>query len=353
MPSTYSSLLRLELMATGEKSATWGDITNTNLGTLLEKGIAGTASADVTAGNVTLTSLNGADDQARCMIISVTGTPGVSRNVVAPSSSKVYVVLNGSNAPIVFKGSATTGTTIPAGTKAVVAWTGSDFASVSLPFDGSSVYLKTAAVNAVKLESTTARGSGSVVMALYDPSGAKGYFGYGSPNDKLQIYQGLNADVEVYVNGSQQFRITSAGQLYANNIHNNGSGATGTTPMLASGTYNPTGAAVSNCSGVSGGNANWSRVGNVVTVHGDIGLTVTSASSASSFGISLPIASNFTGGNEAQGQVVLYGAGAAPDAVGALLGDTVNDRAQVFFYAPASSAGVNYAAYFTFSYVVQ
>ena len=31
MPSTYVNNLRLEEMATGEKSGTWGTITNTNL----------------------------------------------------------------------------------------------------------------------------------------------------------------------------------------------------------------------------------------------------------------------------------------------------------------------------------
>lgn len=133
MPSTYSSLLRLELMQTGEKSATWGDITNTNIGTLLEKGIAGTASVSVTSGNATLTTLNGADDTGRCMIIAVTGTPGVSRNVVAPSSSKVYAVINGSDAAIVFKGAATTGVTLQSGQRAWVAWTGSDFAIIGTP----------------------------------------------------------------------------------------------------------------------------------------------------------------------------------------------------------------------------
>lgn len=133
MPSTYSSLLRLELMATGEKSATWGDITNTNLGTLLEKSIAGLASVNVTAGNVTLTALNGTDDESRCAIISVTGTPGVSRNVVAPSSAKLYAVINGSNAAIVFKGAATSGVTLSAGEKAWLAWNGSDFVQIGVP----------------------------------------------------------------------------------------------------------------------------------------------------------------------------------------------------------------------------
>lgn len=31
MPSSYSTTLGIELMVTGEKSGTWGDITNTNL----------------------------------------------------------------------------------------------------------------------------------------------------------------------------------------------------------------------------------------------------------------------------------------------------------------------------------
>lgn len=132
MPSTYSPLLRLELMATGEKSATWGDITNTNLGTLLEKSIAGTASVNVTAGNVTLTALNGTDDESRCAIINITGTPGVSRNVVAPSTSKTYSVINGSNAAVVFKGAATTGVTLAAGERAWLSWNGSDFVRIGI-----------------------------------------------------------------------------------------------------------------------------------------------------------------------------------------------------------------------------
>jgi hypothetical protein len=40
MASSYSADLKLELMATGEKSGTWGDITNTNL-IILQQAIAG------------------------------------------------------------------------------------------------------------------------------------------------------------------------------------------------------------------------------------------------------------------------------------------------------------------------
>ena len=115
MASTYSTLLRIELIGTGDQSGTWGSTTNVNLGTLIEQAIAGTTSIDVTAGNVTLTNYNGTSDQARCAAIRVTGTPGASRNIVAPASSKLYVVANGSNNAVVLKTSTSTGLTIPTG----------------------------------------------------------------------------------------------------------------------------------------------------------------------------------------------------------------------------------------------
>jgi hypothetical protein len=135
MASTYSPLLRVELIGTGDQSGTWGLTTNENLGTILEDAIAGTATIDVTVSNVTLTNVDGAADEARCMILKVIGTPGTSRNIVAPSTSKVYVVINDSNNSIVLKGSATTGLTILSGDRLVAAFNGTDFVSIvpSLP----------------------------------------------------------------------------------------------------------------------------------------------------------------------------------------------------------------------------
>lgn len=115
MASTFSPILRIELIGTGDQSGTWGNTTNVNLGTLIEQAIAGTATIDVTAGNVTLTNFNGATDQARCMSLRVTGLPGVSRNIIAPAVSKIYVINNGSDAAVVLKTSVSTGLTIPSG----------------------------------------------------------------------------------------------------------------------------------------------------------------------------------------------------------------------------------------------
>lgn len=132
MPSTYSPILRIELITNGEQSGLWGTTTNTNLGTLIEQAIAGTATISVAAGDVTLTNLNGASDQARCMALKITGSPGVSRNVIAPAVSKVYVVDNGSDAAVVLKTSTSTGLTVPAGKIQVTYYNGTDFVLVGL-----------------------------------------------------------------------------------------------------------------------------------------------------------------------------------------------------------------------------
>jgi hypothetical protein len=115
MASTFSPILRIELIGTGDQSGTWGNTTNVNLGTLIEQAIAGTASIDVTVGNVTLTNYNGTTDEARCMALRVSGTPGASRNIIAPAVSKIYVIANGSDSVVVLKTSASTGLTVPSG----------------------------------------------------------------------------------------------------------------------------------------------------------------------------------------------------------------------------------------------
>lgn len=132
MTINYTSLLGLAQPVTGTESGTWGTVVNDEITALVEQAVAGAVSIDVTAGNVTLTDTDGVSNQARNAILLVTGTPGTSRNIVAPSSSKVYVVQNGSDGAIVLKGSSTTGVTIPVGVDALCFWNGSDFEIVGM-----------------------------------------------------------------------------------------------------------------------------------------------------------------------------------------------------------------------------
>jgi hypothetical protein len=103
MPSTFSPSLRIELIASGEKSGTWGVFTNNNLGDLIEQAITGNTALDVTAGNITLTALNGVSDQSRSAVLTVTGTAGVTRVLTIPNLRKPYTVKNNANATVQVK----------------------------------------------------------------------------------------------------------------------------------------------------------------------------------------------------------------------------------------------------------
>lgn len=120
MPSTYSPSLRIELIGTGEQSGTWGNTTNTNLGTLIEQAITGVLTINLTAGSITLTSINGATDQARNAVIVVTGTQVTTNNVVIPNSNKTYLINNTSSFQIGVKTSSGSAYFCPTGTISTV-----------------------------------------------------------------------------------------------------------------------------------------------------------------------------------------------------------------------------------------
>ena len=98
MASTYSNRLRLELMATGEKSGEWGLITNTNLGTLIEEAIAGVETITLTSdADYTLSISSGSSDQARQAVLIIESNLSLTstRNIIIPAQEKVYIVKNG------------------------------------------------------------------------------------------------------------------------------------------------------------------------------------------------------------------------------------------------------------------
>lgn len=94
MASTYSPDLRIELIANGEKSGTWGTITNLNLGTLIEDAIAGAATVTTSSAAQALTVFNGAQDQARCSTLVLNTAAASNYNVYVPPVPKLYAVRN-------------------------------------------------------------------------------------------------------------------------------------------------------------------------------------------------------------------------------------------------------------------
>lgn len=123
MASTYSQNLKLELMGAGDQSGTWGDTTNTNLGTTLEEAVVGYGAVQFTNdANLTLTLSNSNTTQlARNFFLYVTSTVSLSatRDLIVPTIRKPYVVQNATTGgqAIQVRTAAGTGILVPSGKK--------------------------------------------------------------------------------------------------------------------------------------------------------------------------------------------------------------------------------------------
>lgn len=94
MPS-YTSSLRLIQPTTGEYPGTWGTQVNTGITALVDNAVAGTATIPVGNTDYTLSTANGATDEARSAVLNLTAGAGVgARNIICPALSKLYVVYN-------------------------------------------------------------------------------------------------------------------------------------------------------------------------------------------------------------------------------------------------------------------
>jgi hypothetical protein len=143
MPTGNTTLLGLALPVEGELDGTWGDVVNDSITSLVDSAVAGTTTLSADA-DVTLTTTALAANQARQAIIRWTASNGATtRNITAPAQSKAYIVINAGTGSIVIRGAGpTTGVTIAAGDKALVAWSGSDFVRVGASAGGSNTQVQ-------------------------------------------------------------------------------------------------------------------------------------------------------------------------------------------------------------------
>jgi len=103
-------------MATGENSATWGDVTNTNLGTAIEEAITGSANVAFSNANTTLTLTDtNATQTARNLRLNLTGNATSGYNLVVPAIEKAYIVNNGTDGTITIKNATGTNIAVPTG----------------------------------------------------------------------------------------------------------------------------------------------------------------------------------------------------------------------------------------------
>jgi hypothetical protein len=196
MTTQYTTLLGFALPVTGELSGTWGDTVNNSITQLEEDAIAGVATASVTSGNWTLsTTGSGASNEARKAILIPTGTPGVSRNILAPNSSKAYIVDNQSDAAVVLKGvtGPTTGITIAAAEKCLAAWNGSDFVKV-----GSTLPISTVPISSGGTGQTTA----TAAFDALAPTTTQGDTIYYNGTDNVRLAKGTAGQALVMNSGA-------------------------------------------------------------------------------------------------------------------------------------------------------
>jgi len=122
MPSTYSTDLRIELIANGEQSGTWGTTTNSNLGTIIEDAISGLVTYNTATQKYALTAVNGGADQARCAALAISTSFAGDFEIYVPPVTKLYVFKNTDTTyDATVYCSDTIGSTVPGGDGVVVA----------------------------------------------------------------------------------------------------------------------------------------------------------------------------------------------------------------------------------------
>ena len=99
MASTYVNDLRLNEMATGDASGTWGTVTNTNLELIAEAFSFGTEAITTNADTHTTTIADGSTDPGRSMFLKYTGTLDSACTItIGPNTvSKLWFIENGTS----------------------------------------------------------------------------------------------------------------------------------------------------------------------------------------------------------------------------------------------------------------
>ena len=134
MASSTSSDLKLELITTGEKSGTWGTITNTNL-EILEQAASGYLALAVGGADVALSLANYATSNGKNLYYKFTGTLTANRTVTMPDSAeRVFIVedataRSSSNYTLTVKTVSGTGVEMPVGAKMVLYSDGTNISS--------------------------------------------------------------------------------------------------------------------------------------------------------------------------------------------------------------------------------
>ena len=136
-----TSLIGLTLPVQGTLSGSWGNTVNNAISQIVDVAVAGTQTITVDT-DINLAVTTGTDastgltaNSSQYAVLLCTGARTALRFINTPKQSKTYVVINdttGGFAVTVRGGPSTptTGVTVAAGTRAIIAWNGTDFVNV-------------------------------------------------------------------------------------------------------------------------------------------------------------------------------------------------------------------------------
>ena len=176
MASTYTTNLKLEKVATGEKAGLWGTVTNTNL-EILEQASSGYLAVDVASADVTLTLNDGATSNGKNLFFKLTGTLAGNRNFIMPTSAeRIFIVKDSttrssSNYTLTVKTASGTGYIIPVAATALVY---SDATNTALGILQNGYTTHTAAYTAVAGDQVLCDTKTSYAFTVSLPAGAVG-----------------------------------------------------------------------------------------------------------------------------------------------------------------------------------
>lgn len=218
MASTYSPL-KIELIGTGEQVATWGQTTNTNLGTAIEQAIGGKADVTMssTTEQLTLTDTNAAQD-ARALYLNLTGTPGGAAVLEVPAVQKAYIVKNGTTGgfAVTVKVAGQTGVSVPNGATMHLYNNGTDVvnAVTNLPA-GATIGGSVIGTGSGTVTSVT--GSGSVNgLTLTGTVTTTGSLNLGGTLSNVNLASAVTGTLPVTNGGTGQTAITTGALLLGN-----------------------------------------------------------------------------------------------------------------------------------------